>query len=450
MGGDSRIPTSVVGDGVLDRNSGRWLGTGHSSSAATGPSSARAAMARASRAGPAARARGRPRAQGPLAHQPNRSGGLALSRRVVDRVRGPALCAAGRSRRAAREHRLPHLSAGQRDRRSSVARQRVSRRCRAPRPDRGDDGGGRAQPAFAGAQSGRGLDAAGAGGDRTAYGGYFGRGTRSVEAPGRGLGRSARASRNSVDRPGRSGFARIPVGVDTCPGGIGAVRQRGHGSEPPEPQHRRRDDAPVGGRKPDCRSRAGHAPRAGSSGTGGEGAVRGRSGLSDLNRISPLTQMRYLARYPQLPGNARFPMLLPANGTGTLRRLRGTMSRGVVHAKTGTLDRVATLAGYLGVRTASWWYRSCSTAGESTTPARPNGSCSACSAPKGSTSVGRSKRTWGEPARRATSRSAGDRPGHRLQPRPIRYRALREARVAAPAPARLQQRRLERLPRIQP
>ena len=72
------------------------------------------------------------------------------------------------------------------------------------------------------------------------------------------------------------------------------------------------------------------------------------SGLSDLNRISPLTQMRYLARYPQLPGNARFPMLLPANGTGTLRRLRGTMSRGVVHAKTGTLDRVATLAGYLG------------------------------------------------------------------------------------------------------
>lgn len=72
------------------------------------------------------------------------------------------------------------------------------------------------------------------------------------------------------------------------------------------------------------------------------------SGLSDLNRISPLTQMLYLARYPQLPGNARFPLLLPANGTGTLRRLRGSMDRGVVHAKTGTLDHVATLAGYLG------------------------------------------------------------------------------------------------------
>jgi D-alanyl-D-alanine carboxypeptidase/D-alanyl-D-alanine-endopeptidase (penicillin-binding protein 4) len=72
------------------------------------------------------------------------------------------------------------------------------------------------------------------------------------------------------------------------------------------------------------------------------------SGLSEFNRMSALTQMLYLARYPQLPGNGRFPLLLPANGTGTLRRLRGGgMARGVVHAKTGTLDHVATLAGYL-------------------------------------------------------------------------------------------------------
>jgi D-alanyl-D-alanine carboxypeptidase/D-alanyl-D-alanine-endopeptidase (penicillin-binding protein 4) len=72
------------------------------------------------------------------------------------------------------------------------------------------------------------------------------------------------------------------------------------------------------------------------------------SGLSEFNRMSSLTQMLYLARYPQLPGNQRFPLLLPANGTGTLRRLRGGgMARGVVHAKTGTLDEVATLAGYL-------------------------------------------------------------------------------------------------------
>jgi serine-type D-Ala-D-Ala carboxypeptidase/endopeptidase (penicillin-binding protein 4) len=72
------------------------------------------------------------------------------------------------------------------------------------------------------------------------------------------------------------------------------------------------------------------------------------SGLSELDRVSPLTQMLYLARYPQLRGAERFPLLLPANGVGTLRGLRRGMGRGVVHAKTGTLDRVATLAGYLG------------------------------------------------------------------------------------------------------
>ena len=74
------------------------------------------------------------------------------------------------------------------------------------------------------------------------------------------------------------------------------------------------------------------------------------SGLSELDRVSPLTTMLYLARYPQLRGAERFPLLLPANGVGTLRRLRHGMGRGVVHAKTGTLDRVAALAGYLGRR----------------------------------------------------------------------------------------------------
>ena len=74
------------------------------------------------------------------------------------------------------------------------------------------------------------------------------------------------------------------------------------------------------------------------------------SGLSELDRVSPLTTMLYLARYPQLRGAERFPLLLPANGVGTLRGLRYGMGRGVVHAKTGTLGRVATLAGYLGRR----------------------------------------------------------------------------------------------------
>jgi len=72
------------------------------------------------------------------------------------------------------------------------------------------------------------------------------------------------------------------------------------------------------------------------------------SGLSELDRVSPLTQMLYLARYPQTRGAERYPLLLPANGIGTLRGLRWGMGKGVVHAKTGTLDRVATLAGYLG------------------------------------------------------------------------------------------------------
>jgi D-alanyl-D-alanine carboxypeptidase len=72
------------------------------------------------------------------------------------------------------------------------------------------------------------------------------------------------------------------------------------------------------------------------------------SGLSELDRVSPLTQMLYLARYPQMRGAERYPLLLPANGIGTLRGLRYGMGKGVVHAKTGTLDRVATLAGYLG------------------------------------------------------------------------------------------------------
>lgn len=73
------------------------------------------------------------------------------------------------------------------------------------------------------------------------------------------------------------------------------------------------------------------------------------SGLSELNRVSPLTQVIYLARYPQLRGAERFPLLLPANGL-SMRGLRYGMAKGVVRAKTGTLDRVATVAGYLGRR----------------------------------------------------------------------------------------------------
>lgn len=72
------------------------------------------------------------------------------------------------------------------------------------------------------------------------------------------------------------------------------------------------------------------------------------SGLSELNRVSPRTQILYLARIAQRPGMESFPLLLPANGMGTLRHLRHGMGSGVAHAKTGTLDGAATLVGYLG------------------------------------------------------------------------------------------------------
>jgi D-alanyl-D-alanine carboxypeptidase/D-alanyl-D-alanine-endopeptidase (penicillin-binding protein 4) len=73
------------------------------------------------------------------------------------------------------------------------------------------------------------------------------------------------------------------------------------------------------------------------------------SGLSDQNRVSPWTFVSYLARFPQAPGGRNFPMLLPANGSGTLWTLaNGLPERGVVRAKTGTLGNVATLVGYLG------------------------------------------------------------------------------------------------------
>jgi D-alanyl-D-alanine carboxypeptidase/D-alanyl-D-alanine-endopeptidase (penicillin-binding protein 4) len=73
------------------------------------------------------------------------------------------------------------------------------------------------------------------------------------------------------------------------------------------------------------------------------------SGLSDQNRVSPWTFVSYLARFPLAQGGLNFPMLLPANGSGTLWTLaNGLPERGVVRAKTGTLGNVASLVGYLG------------------------------------------------------------------------------------------------------
>lgn len=73
------------------------------------------------------------------------------------------------------------------------------------------------------------------------------------------------------------------------------------------------------------------------------------SGLSYQDRVTASIFVSYLAKFPMTNAGKNFPQLLPANGTGTLRRLNsGFPAAGVVRAKTGTLGRVSTVVGYLG------------------------------------------------------------------------------------------------------
>jgi len=73
------------------------------------------------------------------------------------------------------------------------------------------------------------------------------------------------------------------------------------------------------------------------------------SGLSYENRMTPHAFINYLARYPLTPSGRALPMLLPANGSGTLHKLSsGFPATGVVRAKTGTLADVSNVVGYLG------------------------------------------------------------------------------------------------------
>jgi D-alanyl-D-alanine carboxypeptidase/D-alanyl-D-alanine-endopeptidase (penicillin-binding protein 4) len=73
------------------------------------------------------------------------------------------------------------------------------------------------------------------------------------------------------------------------------------------------------------------------------------SGLSYQDRVTPSAFVSYLAKFPATSAGHNFPQLLPANGSGTLRRMNsGFPGAGVVRAKTGTLSRVSTVVGYLG------------------------------------------------------------------------------------------------------
>ena len=70
------------------------------------------------------------------------------------------------------------------------------------------------------------------------------------------------------------------------------------------------------------------------------------SGLSHENKVAPVVFTTYLARILQLPEGLHFPYLLPSNGMGTLKPLR-IPAADVIQGKTGTLDGVSTLIGYI-------------------------------------------------------------------------------------------------------
>lgn len=72
------------------------------------------------------------------------------------------------------------------------------------------------------------------------------------------------------------------------------------------------------------------------------------SGLAHGNLISPRAVVRLLLYMRARPDNAAFLRALPQPGTGTLRdRLLCTSAEGRLSAKTGSLDQVYSLAGYL-------------------------------------------------------------------------------------------------------
>jgi D-alanyl-D-alanine carboxypeptidase/D-alanyl-D-alanine-endopeptidase (penicillin-binding protein 4) len=77
--------------------------------------------------------------------------------------------------------------------------------------------------------------------------------------------------------------------------------------------------------------------------------VRDGSGLSRHDYVSPRTIIHVLDAIRKQPDFSFFYDALPIAGVdGSIRaRMKGTVAEGNVHAKTGTLDRVRSLSGYV-------------------------------------------------------------------------------------------------------
>lgn len=72
------------------------------------------------------------------------------------------------------------------------------------------------------------------------------------------------------------------------------------------------------------------------------------SGLSRSNAVTPISQVKFLTKLMKEPYFKDYFESLPIGGqSGTLKRSFAGVGYGQVFAKTGTLNRVKTLAGYL-------------------------------------------------------------------------------------------------------
>jgi D-alanyl-D-alanine carboxypeptidase/D-alanyl-D-alanine-endopeptidase (penicillin-binding protein 4) len=75
------------------------------------------------------------------------------------------------------------------------------------------------------------------------------------------------------------------------------------------------------------------------------------SGLAHANRVPAITLARILAHYDASPqGNMLYPLLPRGGKDGTLKMYDFTSAQGRVRAKSGHVDGVASLAGYVDTR----------------------------------------------------------------------------------------------------